>query len=147
MIRYDRQSLLVQFCVKKHKNSEFLWSWKRKWTAPENLCFFDKYWNKFFDSKSWITILNMKLKLEQIETLEIRSERKTQKKKRKKKSRLKVNVRCIVKYPWRFESFLQNILANNSRCRRWQRKLRKNQKVIQLNKHYINVSMYQCKYS
>ena len=32
------------------------------------------------------TILNMKLKLEQIETLEIRSERKTQKKKHTKKT-------------------------------------------------------------
>ena len=49
--------------------------------------FFDKYWNKFFDSKSWITILNMKLKLEQIETLEIRSERKLKKKKKTIKSR------------------------------------------------------------
>ena len=42
--------------------------------------FFGKHWNTFFDYKSWIRILNMKLEFEQIETLGIRSQRKTAKK-------------------------------------------------------------------
>ena len=46
----------------------------------ENLCFLINIGIYFFYSKSWITILNMKLEFEQIEILGIRSQRKTAKK-------------------------------------------------------------------
>ena len=44
-----------------------------KWNAQYNKIFAFWYWDNFFDSKSWITILNMNLEFEQIETLGIRS--------------------------------------------------------------------------
>ena len=68
------------FVSKKHKKLRFFLILKKEMICARISVFFGKYWNTFFDYKSWIRILNMKLEFEQIETLGIRSQRKTTKK-------------------------------------------------------------------